>query len=327
METYHSVDPHFVDKFLASIYVDDLVTGSTDINSAFEFYKKSRQRLAVTGLRLRRFITNYEELQCLIQQNESQSENGGAIQPQSETASRDEEVVTYGEEDISYAKSSFGVENDEQLGLHKILGIQWNITRDEFQFDVRGVAVVMGGSEPTKRSVVGATVKFFDPLGVVSPVTVLLKMFAQQLCEARVGWDEPLKGDLLKQWEYLLTMLRDAEIIVVPQLLCPSTVCSMKSARLIGFCDASSKAYAAVVYFRLETEAHQVSVKFVAAKTQVAPVGGATIPQLELLSGLVLSKLIDNVHTALGAELQLDDPVCFSDSKVALFWIQGTNHE
>ena len=50
METYHSVDPHFVDKFLASISVDDLVTGSTDVNSAFEFYKKSRQRLAVAGL-------------------------------------------------------------------------------------------------------------------------------------------------------------------------------------------------------------------------------------------------------------------------------------
>ena len=95
----------------------------------------------------------------------------------------------------------------------------------------------------------------------------------------------------------------------------------------IGFCDASSKAYAAVVYFRLETEAHQVSVKFVAAKTRVAPVGGATIPRLELLSGLILCKLIDNVHTAIGAELQLNDPVCFSDSKVALFWIQGTNHE
>ena len=185
----------------------------------------------------------------------------------------------------------------------------------------------MEGSEPTKRSVVSATAKFFDPLGVVSPVTVLFKMFAQQLCETRVGWDEPLKGDLLKQWECLLTMLRGAETIVVPRLLCPSTVCSIKSARLIGFCDALSKVYAAVVYFRLETEAHQVSVKFVAAKTRVAPVGGATIPRLELLSGLILSKLIDNIHTALGAELQLDDPVCFSDSKVALFWIQGTNHE
>ena len=64
-----------------------------------------------------------------------------------------------------------------------------------------------------------------------------------------------------------------------------------------------------------------------AAKIRVAPVGGATIPRLELLSGLILSKLIDNARTALGAELQFDDPVYFSDSKVALFWIQGTNHE
>jgi len=52
-----------------------------------------------------------------------------------------------------------------------------------------------------------------------------------------------------------------------------------------------------------------------------------TIPRLELLSALLLSRLIDSVHAALEPELQLDDPVCFSDSKVALFWIQGTRHE
>ena len=36
---------------------------------------------------------------------------------------------------------------------------------------------------------------------------------------------------------------------------------------------------------------------------------------------------MDSVHTALEPELQLGDPVCFSDSMVALFWIRGTNHE
>ena len=61
--------------------------------------------------------------------------------------------------------------------------------------------------------------------------------------------------------------------------------------------------------------------------TRVAPVGGATIPRLELLSALLLSKLIDSVHTALEPELQLGDPMCFSDSKVVLYWIQGTKHE
>lgn len=60
IETYCSIDPSFVSKFLASVYMDDLVTGSADVRSAFEFYKKSRQRLAVAGLQLRKFVTNSE---------------------------------------------------------------------------------------------------------------------------------------------------------------------------------------------------------------------------------------------------------------------------
>ena len=50
LETYHQADPQFVEKFLSSIYVDDLVSGSHDVQSAYKFYKKARQRLAVAGL-------------------------------------------------------------------------------------------------------------------------------------------------------------------------------------------------------------------------------------------------------------------------------------
>ena len=326
MEMYRSVDPHFVDKFCSSIYVDDLVAGSSDVKSAFKFYQKSRQRLAVAGFRLRKFITNSEELRQLIQQSESQCEDGGVGRLVSELAPGDGEAedVTHKEEDLSYAKSSLGVEEGSEQGTHKILGIQWDATRDNFLFDIGMVADAMENFKPTKRSAISATAKFFDPFGIVSPVTILFKMFAQRLCESRVSWDELLTGDLLKQWNYLLAMLRGAKTIVIPRLLYPD---SAQSAKLVGFCDASSKAYAAVVYLRLESEARQVSVQFIAAKTRVAPVGGATIPRLELLSALVLSKLMDSIHTALEPELQLGDPVCFSDSMVALFWIRGTNHE
>ena len=66
---------------------------------------------------------------------------------------------------------------------------------------------------------------------------------------------------------------------------------------------------------------HEVSVQFLAAKTRVTPVVGTTIPRLELLSALLLSKLTSSVHAALKQELNLSDPLCFSDSKV------GTRHE
>ena len=133
MEIYRSVDPHFVDKFCSSIYVDDLVAGSSDLESAFKFYQKSRQRLAVAGFRLQKFITNSEELRRLIQQRANlRAEDGGVGQLVSESAPGDggAEDSIHIEEDLSYAKSSLGVEEDQEQGTHKILGIQWDATHE-----------------------------------------------------------------------------------------------------------------------------------------------------------------------------------------------------
>ena len=43
--------------------------------------------------------------------------------------------------------------------------------------------------EPTKRSVSKIAAKLFDPLGLLSPVTVLLLMLLQELCTAKHNWD------------------------------------------------------------------------------------------------------------------------------------------
>ena len=71
LETYREGDPAFVDKFLSSIYVDDLVSGSSDLESAYELYVKSKLRLATAGFRLRKFVTNSEELRQLIREESS----------------------------------------------------------------------------------------------------------------------------------------------------------------------------------------------------------------------------------------------------------------
>ena len=95
---------------------------------------------------------------------------------------------------------------------------------------------------------------------------------------------------------------------------------------LFGFCDASSRAYAAVVYIRVETDVSS-SVEFVASKTMVSPVERHTIPRLELLSALLLAKLMATILIALESEVSFSSIICFTDSKVALYWIRGLEKE
>ena len=96
----------------------------------------------------------------------------------------------------------------------------------------------------------------------------------------------------------------------------------MTSCRLLGFSDASRLAYAAVVYLQVKTTCG-LSVLFIAAKTRVSPLQDDSIPCLELLGALLLSRLLSSVCIALRKELKLGPPSCFTDSKVALFWIRG----
>ena len=92
-------------------------------------------------------------------------------------------------------------------------------------------------------------------------------MFFQRLCVDGVGWDDTLTEDLLEEWKGLLSALQGPESLAIPRCYFNGPT---KSVGLIGFCDASAKAYAAVVYLRLEDEEHVV-VRFLAAKTRVGP--------------------------------------------------------
>ena len=68
-------------------------------------------------------------------------------------------------------------------------------------------------------------------------------------------------------------------------------------------------------------------VRFVTSKTRVAPTQTQTIPRLELLSALLLARLTTSVSHSLNSQLTLAPPECFTDSRVALYWIQGIHKE
>ena len=97
------------------------------MESTYEFYMKSKLRLATARFRLKKFATNSEELSCRIPWNDSLPFDGIA------------DSASHCEEDQSYAKSSWRVKTDDKLRNYEVLSLQWNMDGDEFQFNFHDV--------------------------------------------------------------------------------------------------------------------------------------------------------------------------------------------
>ena len=120
--------------------------------------------------------------------------------------------------------------------------------------------------------------------------------------------------------------MQEANPVSVPRYYLSGVGSTIKQFKLTGYCDASSKVYATVVYLYVETNGESC-MRILSSKTRVAPTTTRTIPRLELLSALLLSRLVTNITSALQQEMSLQQPLCFIDSKAVLYWIKGLTKE
>jgi hypothetical protein len=63
----------------------------------------------------------------------------------------------------------------------KVLGLNWNTEKDCFRFDVVQLIEYLKSLPPTKRSILKTSAKICDPIGLISPITMNLKMWFQEL--------------------------------------------------------------------------------------------------------------------------------------------------
>ena len=193
-------------------------------------------------------------------------------------------------------------------------------------FDLSELSAIADNLQPTKRNLVSLIGRFYDPLGYLAPVAIKYKILFQGICQSKIDWDLDLPDELRDSWRVLLDDLHDATPISLPRCYHYQVEESPLSYTLCGFCDASQRAYAAVIYLVIESTS-DTKVKFLTSKTRVAPLQPLTIPRLELLSALLLSKLMSAVMNCLSTTLPRLAVRCYTDSQVALCWITGTTKE
>ena len=105
----------------------------------------------------------------------------------------------------------------------------------------------------------------YDPLGIVSPILVTVKVLFQEICVAGLDWDIEIPDEMKRHWNAWLLDLKLIKEIIINRCLY-GLIGNTQNCTLHGFSDASMKAYSAVIYFVCELNGC-IHVKLLTSKT------------------------------------------------------------
>ncbi|XP_060518951.1 uncharacterized protein LOC132697424 [Cylas formicarius] len=202
----------------------------------------------------------------------------------------------------------------------RVLGLEWDAPSDTFRFKVKA-----SDSGCTKRLLLCNLARIFDPLGFLSPVTLLIKHIIQKIWSQKIGWDDKPSNDVVRWWEKYLSEISVLGNLNIARRLLPN---EMSKLEIHCFGDASEIGYCAVLYLRCLTSSASPVLHFVTAKSKVAPVKKiVSIPRLELWAAVLAARLVSFVATAIkSSDIEVTDIFCYSDSTVTLGWLRSSPH-
>ena len=194
----------------------------------------------------------------------------------------------------------------------KVLGIKFDSSQDTIQLQEIDFGPVV-----TKRDLLAAISKIFDPLSLYAPVTVKGRLLMRQTWADKLNWDDPISSELLSQWDKLYS-----DILLLKNIsfkrMCFDTSDSELSLNI--FCDASMQCYSFSVY----VTGNNTSPYILMSKSKIAPVKGRTLPQLELLSVFLGLKCLPQILSSFNG-VKFKTIRLFSDSQITLSWVINKN--
>ena len=166
----------------------------------------------------------------------------------------------------------------------------------------------------------GDIAKTFDPLGWLSPVTMLLKSMMQRAWQTNVDWDQKLPTEIDVSYRTWRKNLHNLKEIKLQRFVLSKE--QQEPFELHVFCDASEKAYAACVYVVSSNNRGERNSNLLVAKCKVSPLKTQSIPRFELCAVLLGSRLVSIVIQALERiSVNIRATTGWSDSTIVLCWL------
>lgn len=207
----------------------------------------------------------------------------------------------------------------------KVLGVAWNNTSDMFTFKVKADLSKLITTEGlnqedgklTKRIILSHVARIYDPIGFAAAFLIRAKVGMQRLWQLGYDWDQELSSEHCQEWIKFFEELLGLNDVKFPRCLTPAD--AMGCPMLCIFADASREAFGACAYVRWRTSKGGYDVRFIAAKSRVAPLKELTIPRLELQAAVLATRLYKTLQVE--GRMQYERAILFTDSKIVHAWI------
>ena len=167
----------------------------------------------------------------------------------------------------------------------------------------------------TKRICLSIVNSIYDPMGLLTPITINLKVMMKQMFSAEydLKWDQALPKELQLQWVLMLSDLVGIKLEFDRSIM---HIEAYGSPVLAAFWDGSDQAFAAVIYAIWLVKDNPVEVRLVASKARVSSEWGKNTVRQELNGSVLCTRLL--VKTVRAMEIKPERVWVAGDSETVL---------
>ena len=130
--------------------------------------------------------------------------------------------------------------------------------------------------EPKIRSIIQSLASIYDPLGLIAPVIVKMKILFQDICVNKFTRTEELPLEFCSRWKETLFDLEQISFTKFKRTYCFYDLHDpVVSVEIHSFSDVPNRMYAAVIYFRFQMKSGIIKSGLVCSKSKICSVNGS----------------------------------------------------